>query len=111
MNKTEVVEAVQQKLEVSSREATEIVNTVLGVIADGLIDTGDVNITRFGHFSVKSRRAGKIVTPDGKTHSYKEGKRVAFKAGSDLKNRINGKKSAKASAKTAAKKPAKKGKK
>ena len=112
MNKTEVVAEVQNKLCVSTREANEIVNTVFGVVADGLAKSGDVNITRFGHFAVKPGRAGKIKTPDGKVRSYKASKRVSFKAGSDLKNLVNGKKPAKkAAAKPAAKKPAKKAKK
>ena len=104
MNKTELVTAVQGKLDVSGSQADKIVNTVLDTISEGLVKDGTVNITRFGRFSVRAGKNGKIKTPQGKVISYKGQKKVSFRTGSTLKATVNGKKSAKKAAKPAAKK-------
>ncbi len=54
MTKTQLIDTVAKKAEVSKAEAAKYVNTVLGVIADNLSEgDGEVSVIDFGRFFVK----------------------------------------------------------
>ncbi len=54
MNKTQLVENVADKADLTKTEASQLVNVVLGAIADNICDgDGEVAIPDFGRFMIK----------------------------------------------------------
>ena len=91
MNKLQLTEAVAAKADVSKKVAAEAVNAILDVIAEALAAGDDVKITGFGGFEVKERAAREGRNPKtGEKVAIPASKYVAFSAGSDLKNKVNG---------------------
>ena len=91
MNKLQLTDAVAAKAEITKKEAAAAVNAVLDVIAETLAAGEDVKITGFGGFEVKDRAARTGRNPKtGEAVEIPASKYVAFSAGSDLKNKVNG---------------------
>ncbi len=83
MTKTELINAVAERSELSKKDADKAVNAVLDVIASTLSGGEKVQIVGFGSFEVKSRsqRIGRnprtkeeIVIPASKLPVFKAGK-------------------------------------
>ncbi|MBR4032831.1 MAG: HU family DNA-binding protein [Clostridia bacterium] len=91
MNKLQLTDAVAQKAGMTKKDAAEAVNAVLEVIAETLAAGGDIKITGFGGFEVKSRAARTGRNPKtGEVVEIPASKYVAFSAGSTLKDKVNG---------------------
>lgn len=91
MNKLQLTDAVAAKAGITKKEAAAAVNAVLDVVAETLAQGGDVKITGFGGFEVKERAARTGRNPKtGEAVEIPASKYVAFSAGSDLKNKVNG---------------------
>ncbi len=95
MNKTELIEKLAQKTEISTALAAKVVNTLFstepreGIIAVELDAGRKVQITGFGTFETRSRAARKGVNPGtGETITIPARKYAAFKVGKGLKERV-----------------------
>ncbi|MGI5839674.1 MAG: HU family DNA-binding protein [bacterium] len=86
MNKTELVAAAAQKAGVTKKEACQVVNALLSVIAETVHNGEDVRLVGFGSFRVRRRaartgrnpRTGKAIRIPAKTVPvFKPGKAFA----------------------------------
>jgi len=90
MSRTELVEFVAAKAEVSKAEAGRVLDAVLEGIQAGLKKEGKVALVGFGTFSAKKRAARNGINPLTKEAIKIPAKTVAsFKAGSKLKDALN----------------------
>lgn len=90
MSKTELVELVAQKAELSKAAAGRAVDAMLEGITKGLKKEGKVTFVGFGTFSAKKRPARDGINPLTKKPLRIPAKTVAtFKAGSKLKDALN----------------------
>ncbi len=86
MNRTQLIEAVAMKAEISKIQATKYVNMVLGVIADNLCE-GDheLAIPDFGRFSIKHMAERQGVNPaTGEKITIEARDKVVFKASENM---------------------------
>lgn len=116
MNRTELIDALADRFEMSRRQAGEVVNAIFhpseGYIAKALKKGDTVALTGFGAFSVRKRGARMGRNPQtGESIKVAASKAPGFKAGASLKATVNGKArgAGKSPAKGAAKSAAKKG--
>lgn len=85
MNKSELVNAVAQKSELSKVDAKKALDAVLESIGEELKNDGKVVLVGFGTFSVTERSARKGINPRTKEPIDIPAKKVVkFKAGSEL---------------------------
>ena len=90
MSKTELVELVAAKAELSKAAAGRAVDAMLEGITKGLKKDGKVALVGFGTFSSKKRAAREGINPLTKEPLRIPAKTVAtFKAGSKLKDALN----------------------
>ena len=90
MSKTELVELVAAKAELSKAAAGRAVDAMLEGITKGLKKEGKVTFVGFGTFSAKKRPAREVINPLTKEPLRIPAKTVAtFKAGSKLKDALN----------------------
>ncbi len=90
MNKTELINSVAEKAEISKKDADLAVKAVFDSIKETLKDGGKVQLVGFGTFEVRQRseRQGR----DPRTNNpitIPASKVPAFKAGKALKEEIN----------------------
>ncbi len=57
MNKSELVSYVADSINISKKEAKEVVQAVIDGIVDGIINDGKVNLVGFGTFTAVKREA------------------------------------------------------
>ena len=90
MNKAELSQALAEKINVSKREAEDMLNTLLDLITSTLKADGEVVLTGFGAFSVKMRAARTGVNPQNPTQKIQipAVKVPKFKAGKALKDAL-----------------------
>ena len=90
MNKTEFVGAVAEKAGVSKKDAANVVNAAFELIGDTLSKGDKVSFTGFGAFEVRERsaREGRDPRDPGKTIHIPAKKVPAFKAGKELKEKV-----------------------
>ncbi len=87
MNKTDLVNAVAEKSELSKKDAAKAVDAVLESIMDSLKDGEKVQLIGFGTFEVRDRAARKGRNPQtGAEIQIPASKVPAFKAGKALKD-------------------------
>ena len=90
MNKTELVEVVSSKAEISKAEAQKVVTATLNAIIDGVVSDGKVILPGFGSFEVRTRTARTGRNPRTGEQIKIEASRVpAFKPGKDMKDAVN----------------------
>ena len=93
MNKTELVEVVASKAEVTKAESLKVVSAVLDGIIAGLKGDGKVVLPGFGTFEVRTRTARVGRNPrTGEQIKIKASKVPAFKPGKGMKEAIAKKK-------------------
>lgn len=91
MNKLQLTEALVQKTGMTKKAAAEAVSAFIDVIGEALAAGDDVKITGFGAFEVKERAARTGRNPKtGEAVEIPASKYVAFSAGSQLKDKVNG---------------------
>ncbi len=90
MNKSELVEALAQKKDLSHKKAEEIVNLIFDSMKQALVDNDRIEIRGFGSFTVKDYKAYKGRNPKtGEIITVKPKKLPFFKVGKDLKERVD----------------------
>ena len=88
-SKADLIDAISEKIEISKKDATTALDTVLGEIAGALKKGERVSISGFGTFSVGTRAARAGRNPStGATIQIPESKTVRFKAGKALKDSV-----------------------
>ena len=91
MNKSDLVNAVAKKANVSKRAAEAAVAAVFDSIKDALADGQKVQLIGFGTFETRKRAARKGRNPQtGKEMKIAAKTVPAFKAGKALKDSVNG---------------------
>lgn len=89
MTKTELINAVAEKAELSKKDAEKAVSAVLEGITDALISGEKVQLVGFGTFEVRDRAAREGKNPaTGEAISIPATRVPAFKAGKALKDAI-----------------------
>ena len=89
MNKSDLVDAVASKADMSKAEAGRAVDAVLGSVGDALGDGDSVSLVGFGTFSVRHRAARMGRNPQtGATMQIAASKVPGFKAGKALKDKV-----------------------
>ena len=89
MNKTELINAVAAKAEISKKDADKALTAVLASIEEALVKGDKVQLIGFGTFEVKERAARTGHNPKtGEAIEIAAAKLPAFKAGAALKNAV-----------------------
>ena len=89
MNKTDLINAVSEKSELSKKDATKAVDAVFDAIAETLKDGDKVQLIGFGNFEVRERSARKGRNPQtGEEIDIPASKVPAFKPGKALKDAV-----------------------
>ncbi len=90
MNKSELIESIAEKADISKSTAGDALEAVLGGITDALKSGDSVTFVGFGTFSVSARAARDGRNPrTGETIKIKASKLAKFKAGKALKDALN----------------------
>ena len=89
MNRNELVDAVNSKIDMKKSEASKAVDAVFDSIAEALKTGDEVRLVGFGTFSVASRAASEGRNPrTGKIH-IAASKQAKFKPGKGLRDSLN----------------------
>ena len=90
MNKSEFVEQIAQKTELSRKDAEQAVEATLATIEEQLSRGAEISLTGFGKFHVSDRAARQGRNPQtGATIEIKASRVPRFSAGSKLKQVVN----------------------
>ena len=90
MNKTELIEVVAQKADLSKKAADAAVNAVIAAIEEALVAGEKVQLIGFGTIEVKAKAARTGRNPStGAEISIPASKQVKFSAGKTLKDKVN----------------------
>jgi len=89
VNKSELVDLVAEKTEMSKKDSEKAVKAVLDSITDGLVKGDKVQLVGFGTFEVRSRKEREGRNPaTGEKIKIKALKVPAFKPGKALKEKV-----------------------
>lgn len=90
MNKQDLINAIVDKQpDLTKKAAGEALNTVLDTISDALAKGDVVQLIGFGTFNVRATAARTARNPStGDPIEIKAGKKVSFKVGKALKDRV-----------------------
>jgi DNA-binding protein HU-beta len=92
VNKTELIEALAEKAELTKAKADEAVNALLGIIEETVTKGDKVTIPGFGTFAVSERKARTGRNPQtGAPIPIAASKAPKFTAGSGFKAAVNSK--------------------
>ena len=90
MNRTELSKKIAEKLGISKKDALKNVDIIMDSIAEAMENGERVEIRGFGSFVIKEYAERKGVHPqNGSSITIPAKKLPAFKAGKDLKEKIN----------------------
>lgn len=90
MNKSELMEAVAQKADVTKKEAEACLSSFVNVVSDALSSGEKVQWTGFGTFELRERAARKGVNPaTGAKIDIAASSSPAFKPGKAFKDSFN----------------------
>ena len=90
MNKTDLVNAVASKAEISKKDAEAAVSAVVSSISEALAGGEKVQLVGFGTFEVRDRAAKQGRNPrTGESITIPASKLPALKAGSALKEAVS----------------------
>jgi DNA-binding protein HU-beta len=90
VNKTQLIEAVAEKAELTKKDATKAVDAVFEVIQNSLANGDKVQLIGFGNFEVRERAARTGRNPQtGEVIEIAPSKVPAFKPGKQLKETVN----------------------
>lgn len=90
MNKTELIAAMAEKVEISKKDAEKALTAFTNVVADALVDNDKVAITGFGTFEVVERAERQGRNPaTGEAITIAASKSPKFKASKTLKSIVN----------------------
>lgn len=90
MNKADLILALIDETGLSKKEATEIVDSLLGIMEQAFARGESVKISGFGVFELKRRRARLGTNPaTGEKIQIPESNTVTFKLSKNLREKIN----------------------
>ena len=90
MNKTDLIDAIAAKADLPKNKAEAALKATIESIEEALKKDEKVVLVGFGTFSVKERAARTGRNPStGKTIKIAASKAPAFKAGKELKDKVN----------------------
>ena len=90
MNKSELVEQIAEKADLSRRDAEQAVDAALRTIEEQLARGEEISLTGFGKFHVAARGARQGRNPQtGETIQIKASRVPRFSAGAKLKQVVN----------------------
>ena len=90
MNKTELIEHISTKADLSKADASRALDAFIGAVQDTMKKKGTVNLVGFGTFSVSERAARTGRNPRTGESINIEGARVPkFRPGKALKDAVN----------------------
>ena len=90
MNKTELIEAIASRTDMTKTDVDKVISSLVDVITDALADGDKVSLKGFGIFEVRARDARICINPrTGETMEIAASKVPAFKASSALKKVVN----------------------
>ena len=90
MNKSELVETLSIKNNLTYKKSEQIVNLIFDTMSQALIDNDRIEIRGFGSFMVKDYRAYMGRNPKtGEIITVKEKKLPFFKVGKELRERVD----------------------
>ena len=90
MNKSELIETLAQELNMSPRQSTSVLNTILEAMMEAMERGDDIEIRGFGSFTVKEYKPYVGRNPkSGQQIAVKPKKLPFFKVGKELKERVN----------------------
>ena len=90
MNKSELIDEIARRSNMSNAEAGRALNAAIDSITDTLKNDQSVNIAGFGSFCVRDRKARQGVNPaTGEKIQIQARKQPAFKPGASLKKAVN----------------------
>jgi len=90
MNKSELIEALAQEINIPHREAAAITNTVIETMTEALARGESIEIRGFGSFIIKEYNSYEGRNPKtGKKILVKPKKLPFFKVGKDLREKVN----------------------
>ncbi len=105
MNKADLVQSISQKADLSKKDAEAALNSFVESVEESLAKGEKVTLVGFGTFEVKDRAARTGVNPQTKAKiQIAASKAPAFRAGKDLKEKVNVKEKASVKEKKVAKK-------
>jgi len=86
MNKSQLIELISQKANLSKKSATKAIDLLIDTVKDNLAKGKKVTITGFGTFSVSTRAARNGVNPQtGRAIKIPSTKVPRFKAGKEMR--------------------------
>ena len=89
MNKTELVKAVAEKAEVSTRDAEAVIDGAIELVIDALVKGEAVKLSGFGTFEKKERAARFGTNPaNGEKIEIPASKSAVFKPSKTLKAKL-----------------------
>ncbi len=92
MTKSELINALSMRENLTEKDATEIVNSIFDGFTEALKNGGKVEVRGFGSFSVRKYKAYIGRNPKNSTNVAVKPKNLSFfKVGKELKNRVDGK--------------------
>ena len=90
MTKTELINAVAEKAELTKKDADKAVSAVINAITESLAKGEKIQLVGFGTFAVKERAARTGRNPQtGKEITIAAAKVPSFRAGKALKDAVN----------------------
>ncbi len=90
MNKSELIKALAEQSNISTDEATTVVNTFVDTMKDSMLDGDRVEIRGFGSFKVKEYEGYSGRNPRTGEQVKVESKRLPFfRPGKELKDYLN----------------------
>ena len=90
MKKSEMIEALANETGLTKADAEKIFNATFNLVKDELVKGNKVSIAGFGTFKITERAARDGRNPQtGETIHIAASKGVNFKAGTELKDKIN----------------------
>ena len=90
MNKTDLIDKIAEKSGLTKKDSEKALSAILDSVEEALANSDKVQLVGFGSFEVKQRAARKGRNPQTMEEiDIPESKVPAFKAGEDLKERLN----------------------
>jgi len=90
MNKSELVESLANKKNLTYKKSEEIINLIFDSMTEALVDGGRIEIRGFGSFVVKDYKAYMGRNPKtGEVIQVHPKKLPFFKVGKELRERVN----------------------
>lgn len=90
MTKSELIETVANRIDVPRKRAEDVVNAVFDAMKMALVDDERIEVRGFGSFTIREYKAKKGRNPrTGATVDVDEKRSVRFKAGKELRERVD----------------------